>query len=115
MCQVRLLFAALLGVLLVVAGRASQGDEPTVLGKKAAAWLEMLQTDPSVKHRRAALIALASIGPKVRGVVPGVVGALQDAEAEVRQDAARTLGQMGVDAKEAVEPLARVLRADKAG
>src|SRR5437868_5544482 len=52
--------------------RAADGEEPTVRGKRAAEWLEMLQKDPKVERRRAALIALGILGPKVPGVVLGV-------------------------------------------
>src|SRR5437879_7262616 len=88
--------------------------EPTVRGKKAPEWLEMLQKDPNVEHRRAAVIALGILGPKVPGVVLGLSDALKDADPAVRRTAAQTLGQLGADGRKAVEPLAETLTTDKA-
>src|ERR1700745_855060 len=72
-------------------------DEPTVRGRTASEWLEMLHQDPQPQRRRAALIALGILGPNVRGVVPGVGQALKDADVEVRRGAAQLLAQMGPD------------------
>src|SRR5262245_45469529 len=88
-------------------------DEPTVRGKTAAAWIEILEKDSKVERRRAALIALRILGPKVHGVVPGVVARLTHPARGVRQSAAQVLGQLGADAQHVVSPLATALRADK--
>src|SRR5260370_41270264 len=81
-------------------------DEPTVRGKKAAEWLEMLEKGPKVERRRAAVVALGILGPKVPGVVLGLSDALKDADPAVRRTTAQTLGQMGPDGRRAVQPLA---------
>src|SRR5260370_17243746 len=94
--------------------RTADDPEPTVRGKKAPEWLEMLQKDPSVDRRRAAVIALGILGPKVPGVVLGLSDALKDADAAVRRTAAQTLGQMGPEGRRAVEPLAITLKPVKA-
>src|SRR5215469_3826791 len=87
----------------------ADGEEPTVRGKKASEWLEMLRKDPQAEHRRAAVIALGILGPKVPGVVLGVSDALRDPDPAVRRTAAQTLGQMGPEGRKAVEPLAETL------
>src|SRR5260370_455431 len=73
--------------------RPADDEEPTVRGKKASAWLEMLQKDPQVERRQAAVIALGILGPKVPGVVLGISDALKDSDPAVRRSAALTLGR----------------------
>ena len=67
-----MLRAALALLLLLpttfAAVRGADDPEPTVRGKKASEWLEMLQKDPNVDRRRAAVIALEILGSKVPGV-----------------------------------------------
>src|SRR5437879_6113319 len=94
--------------------RVADEPEPTVRGKKAPEWLEMLQKDSNVDRRRAAVIALGILGPKVPGVVLGLSDALKDSDPAVRRTAAQTLGQLGADGRKAVEPLAETLTTDKA-
>src|SRR5262249_46546967 len=101
--------------LLVLSERGldPEDKEPMVRGKTASEWIDMLLKDPKVEHRRAALVALTLLGPKVGGVVPGICAALMDKEAGVRHQAAQTLGQMGPEAKQAAEPLAELLKSDR--
>jgi HEAT repeat protein len=94
--------------------RADQDE--TVLGKTRTQWLQLLKTAKEVKVRRAALIALEVLGPKMSGVTDGVIESLEkDADAEVRRDAAQALARMGADAKGAVDALAEALKKDKDG
>ena len=79
-----MLRAILVGALLTLvvpataaAIPAADDREPTVRGKKAPEWLEMLQKDPNADRRRAAVIALGILGPKVPGVVLGLSDALK--------------------------------------
>lgn len=110
--MLRLLAAA----ALVLAGSAlAAQQEDTVLGKKPAEWLAILKGHKELKARQASLIALEVFGPRTRGVVPGLIEAIEkDPEPELRRGAALLLGGMGGDAKEAVPALAEALKGDKA-
>src|SRR5260370_26144463 len=100
-------------VTLVVPASPADEEEPKVRGKTAAQWQEVLQKDAKVEHRQGAVIALSLLGPKVRGVVPAVCVGLKDADSSVRLSAAQTLGQMGAEAKAALEPLIKTLKSQK--
>src|SRR5262245_50579372 len=98
LCRVALFTSLVLSFTsLPGGGRAVAQEDPSVRGRKASEWLEMLRTDPKADRRRGALIALGILGPKVPGVLPGVTAALKDADAAVRRGAAQALGQMGPD------------------
>src|SRR6516165_7235018 len=84
-------------------------DEPTVRGKKASEWTEILQKDPKLEKRQAALIALRILGPKVPGVVTGASSGLNDPASSIRQSAAQVLGEMGAAAEASIPALARAL------
>src|SRR5262245_13857592 len=111
-------------MLTFVALPAAQSDDedPTVLGKKASEWLEMLRNDKEPKRRRAALIVLEQVSPKVRGVLTGVCVALErDEDEDIRVAAAQLLGRMWqkvvdeeLDGREAIDALAASLKKDKA-
>ena len=73
--------------LLMPALLRAADDEPSVQGRKAADWLLILRGDASPQRRRAAVIALEIIGPKVDGVVAGLGVALKDSDASVRKSA----------------------------
>jgi HEAT repeat protein len=91
-----------------------KGKELKVLNKTAGEWLKILKTDPEVRFRRAALIALEVFGPGIPGVTAGLFDALEkDAEEQVRRETAQALGRMGPDAKGAVDALALALKSDK--
>ena len=84
----RLIALALTALLLIAdAGRGfAFDDEPTLAGKKASEWMDLLQKGETLKARRAGAIALGVIGPKYMGVVQSLARAMRkDPEAEVRQ------------------------------
>src|SRR5205085_4688362 len=106
LCRVALFAWMILSFVgFALGGGALAQEDPSVRGRKASEWLEMLRSDPQADHRRAALLALGILGPKVPGVLPGVSAALKDADAAVRRGAAQALGQMGPEAKDAVDAL----------
>src|SRR5437879_1014562 len=118
MNRIRCLVGFLLVALLIPSSRhcvipscqAADDDE-----RKAGELVQVLRNKNSkLDQRRAAVIALGLLGPKVSGVLKGLMEAVEkDKEADVRVDAADTLGQMGPAAREAVETLVDVLRSDK--
>jgi HEAT repeat protein len=61
--------------------------------------------DPSEEVRSAGLHALALLGPRARTEVPALAAALQDELVDVRAEAARTLGGLGADARDAIPAL----------
>lgn len=104
---------SLVAMCSLLAG-VSPGQDEVVLGKKAPEWLTLLKEAKEVRFRRAALIALEVFGPKVPGVIPGLLEALEkEPEPEIRRDVAQLLGRMGADAKGAVEALGVALKNDK--
>lgn len=77
-----------------------QDEEPFVQGRKLSEWLKMLQEDPEVKHRRAALLAVQFLGPKQhKRVLSSVTTALRDdSDEKMREMAAATLGHLSAKA-----------------
>jgi HEAT repeat protein len=110
----RLISLSLIGLLVLSC--LVRADDETVAGKTRSEWLQLLKMAKETKVRRAALIALEVLGPKMTGVTDGVIDALdKDADAEVRRDAAQALARMGSDAKGGVDALADALKKDKDG
>lgn len=110
----KLVALALALVLALGTTAPAQKKEDTVLGKTSAEWLTILREHKELRFRRAALIALETFGPLVKGVVPGVVEAVEkDSDPKIRREAALLLGRMGNDAKSAPPALAQALRHDK--
>jgi HEAT repeat protein len=73
--------------------------------------------DPSGDVRRRAALALENAGKagKAReGVVVGLIAALADRDGTVRISAAVALGNIGADARDAAEPLSKMLKDDDA-
>src|SRR5262249_29229007 len=58
--------------------------------------------------------ALSSIGERAKASLPHIIVALHDEDAVVREDAARAIGRMGPEGKEAVDLLADLLDDDEA-
>jgi HEAT repeat protein len=85
-----------LAVLLLPAPARSKDDEPKLRGRPLSEWLQMLHDDPTVEHRRAALVAVELIGvSKSPRVVPAVVGVLRDdSDERLREAAAVALGRI---------------------
>ena len=110
-------FGLVLGIasLLLLAPRRCSGlaDDPTVKGKTAAEWRQVLEKDPNADQRRGALLALSILGPKVAGVVRGVSVGLKDADASVRESAAQTLGEMAPEATDGLKALAAAVESDQ--
>jgi HEAT repeat protein len=117
--MIRIISFSLVSLLVLsclVRAEAAWADDETVRGKTRSQWLQLLKMAKEAKVRRAALIALEVLGPKMAGVTDGVIDALdKDADAEVRRDAAQTLARMGADAKGGVDALADALKKDKDG
>lgn len=90
----RLLTIFALLLLLPVAARSD--DEPVVQGIKKSEWIKMLD-EPSVRKRRAAVLALGVIGPLHKDVVPALGKALRDKEPSVRQESMNVLGAFEKD------------------
>lgn len=108
----RVVPASLLALACLSPALLAQEEE--VLGKKRSEWLALLKTSKEIKLRRAAVIVMEVIGPRGKGVLPGLVEALQnDPESELRREIALTLGRMGEEAKSTVPALGEVLRKDK--
>jgi len=104
--------AVLLAVLFVGAARAD--NEDAIGGKTTSQWVEILRAGKQVKARQAAVTALEIFGPKVPGVLPALMEALdKDPDPDIRQNVAQVLGRMGVEARIAVEPLGQAVRKDK--
>src|SRR5262245_9132825 len=91
------------------------GQEEVVLGKKRSEWLQILKEHKDAKFRRAAVIALGVMGPRVGGVLDGLYGAVDaDPDPEVRREIVLMLSRMGPDAKGAADVMGDVLKRDKA-
>src|SRR5262245_25509583 len=99
-CSVPLIFV----VISCAAGALADDGEPTLRGKTVTQWLEMLHgRESKLEDRQRALLALRILGPKVRGVVPGLGQALRkNPEPSIRRGAAQYLGQMGDEAQDAI-------------
>jgi len=82
--------------------RATAADGPLIQGKPLSAWVRDLESK-DVNRRRSAAAFLGDAGNKQ--VVPHLLKAMKDPEAEVREAAARSLGIVGPTAKEALQPL----------
>jgi hypothetical protein len=106
--------AIVLALSLGATGARAQDDLRT-LGKTTTEWLQLLREGKESRFRRAALIALESIGPQ-KTVLSGLYEALEkDADPQVRREVAQLLGRMGTDAKGAAATLASSVRNDKDG
>jgi HEAT repeat protein len=73
--------------------------------------VEVLRSDP--ENREVTAWSLARIGPGAAPAVPALIECLDEAREGIRNQAARTLRDIGPDAAAAVEPLATVLIHDK--
>jgi HEAT repeat protein len=79
--------------------------------KKAPLWrmkgsLKITDYDACMREKAKYVVGLGALGPEA---VPGFVKALSDANPAVRAKAAEELGQIGPEAKPALEPLAKAL------
>jgi HEAT repeat protein len=85
----------------------SASTGPMASGKPLSAWVRELQSKDAAKRRSAAAF-MGEAGNK--HVVPHLAGALKDADAEVREAAARSLGTVGPTVREALPPLIEALK-----
>ncbi|HWY86777.1 MAG TPA: HEAT repeat domain-containing protein [Gemmataceae bacterium] len=91
-------------------------EEEIVLGKKRSEWLTILKEHKETKFRRAAVVVLGVLGPRVKGVVDALYDAVEnDPDPEVRREIVLTVGRMGSEAKGAADVLGDVLKRDTAG
>ena len=113
---------ALCSCLLLVSGMFSpsaRAQEPEVQGRKYSEWLKMLESDPSVRHRRGAVIAMGIIGTRNPELMPRVLNPLgkallNDKELAVRQQVITVLNGIKPEHLRLVVPqLADALRTDK--
>jgi HEAT repeat protein len=72
-------------------------EDPTFEGKTVKAWLEALRSNNYVARLEASK-AMSKTGQKA---IPQLMAALKDDDPTVRAIAARTIGQIGLDAKAA--------------
>ncbi len=96
-------------VLLLIALCGCRRTPPTMAGSKWAAALH----DPDTKLRKKAVFTLGNIGPSDPVVLPALIGALRDANAEVRCEAILALVKYGPGAGEAVSALIEVQQQDR--
>jgi HEAT repeat protein len=85
-------------------------DADTAAAVKALADTLTKDDDPSV--RKIAAQTLGSYGSRAESAVPALIGALSDAEVDVRGAAALALGRIGKSAKTAAMPLADLVVKD---
>jgi HEAT repeat protein len=105
-----LLGIAFAGLLFNAASGGAGGE---FAGKSTGEWLKILREGKEVKHRSVAILALATIGPKVAGVTAGLIDAMrEDPEPEIRREIAIMLGRLGPDARGATEALGERLAKD---
>jgi HEAT repeat protein len=95
-------------ILLICLGGCC-GAEPTMAGSK---WAGALR-DPAAEARRKAAFTLGNIGISDPAVLPGLLGALNDADAGVRCEAILGLLKYGPAAKEAIPELTEVQKKDR--
>lgn len=106
---------SILGLFLAT-GAASAQDVDVFEKKKSTEWMKILQEGKEVKHRRASLIALEVIGPRIKGVVAAVAKSVgEDTDPEVRREAALVLGRMAPFSRTAIPVLGEALAGDKDG
>ncbi len=114
-----LLVAFLMGITAIRA----EDDEPSLRGKKLSEWIGQLQNGKTSLDRRAALLAVQSIGPrKSRKVTPALIAALREnSDVTIRAGSARALGYIAAKAhfeddvpvEKVRDALATALRVDK--
>ena len=105
----------LLGLLLLLAAPAAAQKkakpakgEPTYDGRPLSAWIEDLSAlAPYTRH--SAAYAIAEMGEKGAPAVPALIQNLSSEEATVRYSSTLALGDIGPAAKDAVEPLRKLL------
>jgi HEAT repeat protein len=112
--MVRGIIVSLIAILSLQPVAWAQGDARKILNRTSTEWLKILDADKSPKKRKAALLALKVFGAAEKGVVDGMIHALEktDETPEVKLTAAQYLGEMGEDAKMAVLPLGKALASD---
>ncbi|HMF12701.1 MAG TPA: HEAT repeat domain-containing protein [Gemmataceae bacterium] len=88
-----------------------QADPGIWYGSPVKQWI-LDEKEPELREQAKAY--LDSIGSQQKELVPALVALLKDDDAYVRRGAARLLGQIGPNAKDALEPLEEALQdADK--
>src|SRR5271170_6849272 len=83
-----------IGVLIVVSLTCGCGatETPRSGGKTVSYWAEVLKQDGNVDLRRKAAIKLGPLILIDKGALPALLEAVKDTDAEVRANAARSLG-----------------------
>jgi len=85
------------------------GAQPTMAGSKWAAVLR----DPDPKLHKKAVFTLGNIGSSDPVVLPALIGALQDASADVRCEAILALVKYGPGAQDAIPALTQIQQQDR--
>jgi HEAT repeat protein len=106
----RTLGTALLGLAVLLAG-CKKAPQTAVGGKSVQHWVEALQA-PDARLRKKAATKLGNVGKADPAVVPALIGALEDPEAEVRVEVILALVKLGPAARVAAPRLAELARDD---
>jgi HEAT repeat protein len=98
-------------VLVPLLSGCRNSEPPLSGGKPISHWIETLQ-DPSPKVRKQAVTKLGNAGSADPAVLPAVMEALKDTDAEVRCEAILALMKLGPAARDAIVTLTQMQRVD---
>jgi len=96
-------------VMMVIISPSCGKEQPRLAGTK---WSETLR-DPNPKLRKKAAFTLGNIGPSDPAVLPALIGALKDADPEVRCEAILGLLKWASEAKAAIPNLIELQEKDQ--
>jgi HEAT repeat protein len=107
----------LLILLTLISGLFSGCSKPQPIlsgGKPPSYWVRNVSS-PDKKLRKTAVMKLGNAGTAAADVVPALVGALHDADAQVRREAIFALCKVGPQARKALPELETMCRQDRDG
>jgi len=103
-------------ILSVAISGLTRAQDDTVLGKSRNEWLQILDSDPKTRMRKASVIALGIYGPHRKEVLPALIRSLaNDKDEDVRLQIVAALGQLSPKAelRDALPVLADAVKDDK--